>query len=116
MAQRVRIELTDDLLDDGTPADETLTFALDGVTYEIDLSADNATKLRDALSSWIGVARRVSGRKQVGRRGGSAARSAGNGAASANEIRAWAREQGMQVSERGRVRDEIRAAYEAAHN
>lgn len=111
MAQRVRIELTDDILGDGTPADETLTFALDGVTYELDLSAENAVKLRDQLAPWMGVARRVAGRKPATGKRGKA-----SGSASPNEIRTWARSQGMEVSERGRVRDDIKAAYEAAHN
>ena len=116
MAQRVRIELTDDLLNDGTPADETVTFALDGVTYEIDLTAANAGKLRDGLAPWVASGRRIAGRKQVGRAAGGGGRRSRSGAGSANEIREWARAQGMEVSERGRVRDEVRAAYEAAHN
>lgn len=114
MAQRVRIELTDDLLNDGTTADETVTFSLDGVSYEVDLSTANAAKLREDLAAWVGVARRVSGqRRQAGRP--AAKRGTRSGAGSANEIRAWARENGFEVSDRGRVRDEVRAAYEAAH-
>ncbi|MFP5416974.1 MAG: histone-like nucleoid-structuring protein Lsr2 [Actinomycetes bacterium] len=113
MATRTRIETTDDLLNDGTPANETLTFALEGVTYEVDLTTDNANKLREDLAPWVAVSRPVAGRKPASRRG-KATRSAA--AASANEVRAWARSQGMEVSERGRVRDEVRAAYEAAHN
>lgn len=107
MAQRVNIVLTDDL--DGSDANETVTFALDGNTYEIDLSTENAGKLRDALQSFVSVARKTGGRpaRQTRRR------SAANG--SATEIRAWASEQGMQVSSRGRVSAEVRAAYEAAH-
>ena len=115
MAQRVRIELTDDLLGDGTPADETVTFSLDGVSYEIDLTADNAAKLRDGLASWVAAGRRVAGRKQTTKLTGGTRR-ARSGAGSANDIREWARAQGMEVSDRGRVRDEVRAAYEAAHN
>ncbi len=116
MAQRVRIELTDDLLGDGTSADETVTFSLDGVSYEIDLTADNAAKLRDGLAIWVASARRVAGRKQAGRPAASAGRRTRSGAGSANDIREWARAQGMEVSDRGRVRDEVRAAYEAAHS
>ena len=114
MAQRVRIELTDDLLADETPADETVTFALDGVTYEIDLTADNAGKLRDELAPWIASARRPSGQRRQAARPGVSRRSRG-GTGSANDIRVWARAQGMEVSDRGRVRDEVRTAYEAAH-
>ncbi|MFT3876771.1 MAG: Lsr2 family protein [Propioniciclava sp.] len=112
MAQRVRIELTDDLAKDGTLATQTVTFALDGVNYEIDLSDENAQKLRDDLAQWVAAARRAGGRK-VSSRGNSSRRRSEAG--SANDIRAWARAQGMEVSDRGRVKDEIRAAYEAAH-
>ena len=111
MAQRVRIELTDDLEKDGTLATQTVTFALDGVTYEIDLSDDNAQKLRDGLAQWVAAARRSGGRKSV--RTPATRRRSDSG--SANDIRAWAREQGMEVSDRGRVKEEIRQAYEAAH-
>ena len=106
MAQRVSIILTDDI--DGSPAVETLSFALDGVNYEIDLSEANAAKLREAAQPFIAVARKTSGRARAGRR-----RTVGG--TSATEIREWALSQGMQVSARGRVSAEVRAAYEAAH-
>ena len=63
MAQKVRIIMTDDL--DGGAADETVSFAIDGRTYEIDLSEQNANKLRDALAPFIASARRVGGRRLV---------------------------------------------------
>lgn len=112
MAQRVRIELTDDL--DQSPADETVTFALDGVTYEIDLTTANAAKLREALAPYVGVGRRTGGRKTSGQ--ASRGRRRRSGGSSANAVREWARAQGMEISERGRVRDEVKAAYEAAHS
>ena len=116
MAQKVQITLTDDLLDDDTPADETLTFAVDGVTYEIDLSSENAGKLRDAVAPYIAAGRRAgSAAKKQAAATTRRPRAASGGRSSANEVRAWAREQGMEVSERGRVRDEVKAAYEAAH-
>ena len=105
MAQQVNIVLVDDI--DGTPADETVSFALDGKDYEIDLSADNAAKLRDAIAPYLGHARRAGGR----RRGG---RGAANGPSPA-DIRAWARENGFDVPDRGRVSSEVREAYLAAH-
>lgn len=114
MAQRVRIELTDDLLGDDTPAAETVTFGLDGVNYEIDLTTENASRLRDELAPWIAAGRRLAGQRRQAGRSASARRSRG-GAGSANDIRVWARAQGMEVSDRGRVRDDVRAAYEAAH-
>lgn len=106
MAQRVHIVLEDDL--DGSSADETVTFGLDGATYEIDLSAKNAARLRDALAKYVGVARKPPGRAP--RRG--SRRTSGP---SASDVRDWARAHGYDVSDRGRVSAEIRAAYEAAN-
>ena len=65
MAQKVQVILVDDI--DGGPADETLSFSLDGVSYEIDLSTANAAKLRDAFAPYVGTARRVGGRSAAGR-------------------------------------------------
>ena len=65
MAQKVQVLLVDDI--DGSDADETVTFSLDGVSYEIDLTDANAQKLRDDLSTWIGHARRAGGRKTTSR-------------------------------------------------
>ncbi len=111
MAQRVNVVLVDDI--DGGDASETVSFALDGVDYEIDLSEQHAGELRDALAVYIGHGRRTGGRR---RRGQGAARAATpNGGASAAEIREWARENGWDVPERGRVSAEVRSAYEAAH-
>ncbi|TDD30792.1 Lsr2 family protein [Kribbella turkmenica] len=107
MAQRVQVVLEDDL--DGGKAEETVTFGLDGTTYEIDLSKKNAAKLRDALSGYVGAARRVSGR-----RGGGRARGRGRSASDSADIRAWAKENGYDVSERGRISAEVRAAYNEA--
>jgi len=112
MAQRVNVVLVDDI--DGSDASETVGFALDGVDYEIDLSDKHAGELRDALSLYVGHARRTGGRRRGGRRSGSSA-SSGTGEASAADIRAWARENGHDVPERGRVSAEVREAYAAAH-
>lgn len=109
MAQRVEVVLVDDL--DGGPAEETVQFSLDGVSYEIDLNGDNAAALRDAMAVYVGHARRVGGRRASGR--SSARRSGGTSETAA--IRAWAREQGLPVNERGRVPGDIVAQYEAAH-
>jgi len=106
VAQRVHVVLEDDL--DGSAADETVMFGLDGANYEIDLSAKNAAKLRDALAKYVGVARRSSSRA---RRSGGRGRSSGNAAA----VREWARSNGHEVSDRGRVPADVKAAYDAAH-
>lgn len=111
MAQKVQVVLVDDI--DGGTADETVSFALDGVSYEIDLNAENAARLRDSLAEWIGHARRVGGRTRSGsRRSGGARRTSPSESAA---IREWARANGYQVNERGRIPAEVRNAYEAAH-
>lgn len=108
MAKKVQVMLVDDL-DKESPADETVTFALDGVAYEIDLTAENASRLRDTMAVWIGHAERVGGRRSV--RVGSR-----SGRRDVSEIRAWARENGFEVSDRGRISTEIQDAYEKAHS
>lgn len=110
MAQRVQVMLVDDI--DGTDAEETVTFGLDGVTYEIDLSAGNAQKLRDDLASWVGHARRSGGRRTSG--SGRATSTAGKRTDLA-AVREWARQNGHQVSDRGRISAEVQAAYDKAH-
>jgi hypothetical protein len=107
VAQRVHIVLEDDL--DGSTADETVTFGLDGVSYEIDLSKKNAAKLRDAIALYVGSARRVSGRTRK------SSRSRAASGPSASEVREWARAKGYEVSDRGRVPADVRAAYDAAN-
>ncbi len=111
MAQRVNVILVDDI--DGSDAAETVGFALDGVDYEIDLSEEHAEELREAVSLYVGHARRTGGRRRSNKRAASAA-SSGAGA-SAAEIRAWARENGYDVPERGRVSAEVREAYDSAN-
>lgn len=111
MAQKTVVTLVDDL--DGGEADETVSFGLDGSSYEIDLSSSNADKLRDSLAPYVGSARRSSGRSSGGGGGrGRARRSSGNSAA----IRAWAREQGLKVNERGRIPADIVTQYEKSHS
>ncbi len=112
MAQRVEVLLVDDL--DGSTADESVSFGLDGVQYEIDLSTENAAKLRSALEGYVNSARRV--RKQgqgQGRR--LTAASVGNTPESLAKIREWARENGHKVSDRGRIAGPVVAAFKAAH-
>src|SRR3569833_223193 len=106
MAQKVNIILVDDL--DGSEATETVTFGLDGTTYEIDLNDDNASKLREALAGYIGHGRKVGN----GPRRGKKSAAASPDGASAKEIRDWARDNGHDVPDRGRVSAEVRAAYD----
>jgi len=112
MAQRVNVVLVDDI--DGSDASETVSFALDGVDYEIDLSDEHAADLRNAVSLYIGHARRTGGRRKSGRRAASSGAADSSGTTAA-DIRAWARENGWTVPERGRVSSDVREAYAAAH-
>lgn len=106
MAQRVHITIVDDI--DESPADEKVLFALDGVSYEIDLSAANAATFREVLAPYVGVARPVSARRGRGKQ-------ASAPAASATEIRAWAAANGFEVSGRGRIPSQVKQAYDLAH-
>jgi hypothetical protein len=107
MAQKVQVLLVDDL--DGGEASETVSFSLDGVSYEIDLSSNNAGKLRKDLAAYIDHARKASGagRRRRSRTGPGRERSA--------EIRSWAKQRGYKVNERGRIPAAIVAEYESAH-
>jgi hypothetical protein len=109
MAQKVQVLLVDDI--DGGTADETVTFALDGVSYEIDLTTAHAAELRDAFATWVGHARKVGGRSSGTRTAAARPRRSND----AGAVRAWAKENGFEVSERGRISAEIREAYDAAH-
>jgi hypothetical protein len=145
VAQKVVTRLVDDL--DGAQADdiETVTFALDGVTYQIDLTAEHAGELRDTLGQFVTAARRAGGRIQRGRAsrtphpaGSQAVRNAGHGsngaggarssaagaspgagrpgrAEQSRAIREWAQANGYQVSNQGRIATHIVEAFEAAH-
>ncbi len=112
MVQKTQVVLIDDI--DGAEAEETVSFALDGVTYEIDLSSAHAAELRDAFATWIGHARKTATRTGA-RPSGSAPRRTGTDRAQLAKIREWAKENGYQVSDRGRISSEVMNAFEAAH-
>ncbi|GAA4050340.1 Lsr2 family protein [Nonomuraea sp. NPDC050663] len=112
MAKQIQEILIDDL--DGGEANETVSFAIDGASYEIDLSDGNAKKLRDALTPFVQGARK-SGATAVRRRGGGRASSRQMSRDQSARIRAWAKERGLPVSERGRIAGNIVEQYEAAH-
>ena len=113
MAQKVQVLLVDDI--DGGPADETVTFALDGISYEIDLTTENAAKLRDAVGPWVGHARKVGGRSSRAASPRATSGRSRSARGDAQAIRDWAKAHGHKVSERGRISAEVKAAYEAAH-
>jgi hypothetical protein len=107
MAQRVQVELVDDY--DGKAAHQTVTFGLDGVSYEIDLSDKNAKALRKAYETWIASARRVGGRQAKG------TTKVATGVDTA-AVRAWASSNGYEISSRGRIPGEIIEKFRAAGN
>lgn len=111
MARKVQVLLEDDV--NGGEAAETVSFALDGKAYEIDLSEKNARSLRDALAPWIAAGRRAgtSGSTRVPEARSKPARRSADTA----DIRRWAAENGIPVSTRGRISADLREKYEAAH-
>lgn len=111
MAQKTQITLIDDI--DGTAADETVTFGLDGSTYEIDLSAQNATELREAVNRYAGHARKVTGRSGA-RSNGRTVRASGRDYEPA-AVREWASTQKIDVPARGRIPSAVLEQYRAAH-
>jgi hypothetical protein len=111
MAQRVVTELTDDT--NGKPADETVTFSLDGREYEIDLTSKNAAALRKAFDVYVGNGRRIGGRRPRSAPAGGSSRS--KSALDTKAVREWANKNGHKVSERGRIPTSVIDAYQAAH-
>lgn len=108
MAQRIEVLLVDDV--DGSEASETLTFGLDGSTYEIDLSEENAAKLRAALADWVDKGRRIKGPAKTAK----TTPSKNLPKHDLSKVRAWATANGYEVSSRGRVPRDIAQAYEAS--
>lgn len=109
MAQKVEVTLIDDI--DGGKADETVRFGIDGSSYEIDVNAKHAKKIRDILSPFTSAARKV-------KAGSAASRKSNRPTASRErtaEIREWAKQQGKQVNDRGRIPASIVEEFEAAH-
>jgi hypothetical protein len=107
MSKSVSVIITDDL--DGSENAQTVSFGLDGVTYEIDLAKKNRARLEHVLAPFIEAARRVprGGRRRGGRGAGAPA--------DRSEVRDWARSAGLQVSDRGRISADVIRRYEAAH-
>ena len=109
MAQKIQTLFIDDL--DGSEADGTVRFALDGTDYEIDLNGEHARELRDALARYVGAARRAGGSARRPARNG---RKAPTNGLNTTEIREWAKTQGIDVKDRGRVPAELVVKFQAA--
>jgi hypothetical protein len=111
MAQKIQTLFVDDI--DGSEAGSTARFALDGTDYEIDLSTTHSEALHDALEPFIAHARKIGGTRRSAR--GSGRRGAGN-SIDTTAVRTWARKQGIDIKDRGRVPADVVAKYrEAAH-
>jgi len=116
MAQKVDVRFVDDL--DGSEASGTVSFALDGRAYEIDLSEENAAKLRDSLATFVAAARRTGSRRSRSQRSSTSEAPAAPARPSREAtaaVRTWARENGHEVSERGRIPKAVIEAYNSAH-
>jgi Lsr2 len=116
MAQKIQVLLVDDM--DGGVASETVTFGLDGASYEIDLSKDNAARLRNVLAEYVGHARKTG--RSAARNGASPVRASARGPARADReqtqaIREWAKKNGFEVKPRGRVPANVIEAYNSAN-
>ena len=109
MAQKIQTLFIDDL--DGSEAEGTVRFGLDGTEYEIDLNAEHAQALRDALARYVHAARRAGGGARRPARGG---RRAPAGGVDSTEVREWAKAQGIDVKDRGRVPAELVVKFKAA--
>lgn len=109
MAQKIQTLFIDDL--DGSEAEGTVRFGLDGTEYEIDLSAEHAQALRGALAPYVSAARRTGG---GARRPAKAGRRASASGLNTTEVREWARAQGIEVKDRGRVPAELVVKFRAA--
>lgn len=123
MAQKTVVSFIDDL-DGESEAEGTVTFGLDGVEYEIDLTTENAEDLRDIFAPYIAAARRTGGRRSTGatRSRSSSSGSGGGGSSIVSRsrealkaIRDWAKTEGWAVSDRGRLPNNVVEAYDAAH-
>ena len=118
MAQRTIVTLVDDLTGEEAENISTVEFALDGATYELDLTDENSAKLREALSPYASAGRKIGGRRRSGAHPDRAIRSTGRGAGYNREtltsIREWAKKNGHRVSTRGRLSAEVLQAWQTA--
>jgi Lsr2 len=118
MAQKTIITLVDDLTGEAAENISTVEFALDGRAYELDLTDENSAKLHDALSQYVNAARKIGGqRRSVTRpdRGSqSTSRTTGYNRETLKSIREWAKKNGHNVSDRGRLPAEVLQAWETA--
>ncbi len=113
MAKQTTVTLIDDI--DGSEADEQVEFAIDGKSYEIDLSSANGSRLRDALAPFLSAARRSGGRRSSAATSSTSAARPSTDREQNQAIREWAAQQGMKISERGRIPSNVLEAYHQNH-
>jgi hypothetical protein len=117
MAQKTIVTLVDDLTGEVAENISTVEFALDGGSYELDLTEENSAKLHDALSQYVNAGRKIGGRHRSSARSGRVIKTSGRAPGYHREtlksIRAWAKKNGYQVSDRGRLPAEVLQAWEA---
>lgn len=106
MAQRTQVLYVDDI--DGSDAEGTVRFGLGGTDYEIDLNKKHADQFAEAISPFIAAARKVPSARR-------AARGPRSPRHDQSDVRAWARDQGIKISTRGRIPADVLARYQAAH-
>jgi Lsr2 len=118
MAQKTIVTLVDDLTGEEAENISTVEFALEGATYELDLTDENSAKLREALSPYARAGRKIGGGRRSGSRPDRGIRSNGSGAGYHREtlksIREWAKKNGHSVSDRGRLSAEVLQAWQTA--
>lgn len=114
MAQKHVLELTDDL--DGSAATETITFSIDGATYEIDLNDENATRFRNSLDAFVDNARKINRSRRPAAKRATTKTTAKTASVftDAHEARSWLREHGHEVSDRGRIKNDLIALFQEA--
>ncbi|MEJ5946142.1 Lsr2 family protein [Pseudokineococcus basanitobsidens] len=113
MAQKTQVTLVDDL--DGSEATQTVTFAFQGTNYEIDLNDQHFSSIEESFAEWIGAARKTTASQGKASSRAASTRGGGTKRADLDDVRAWARDNGHTVADRGRVKQSILDAYDAAH-
>ena len=118
MAQKTIVTLVDDLTGEVAENISTVEFALDGRAYELDLTDENGAKLHDALSRYVHAARKIGGRRRNATRpdrgSKSTSRTTGYNRETLKSIREWAKKNGHNISDRGRLPAEVVQAWETA--
>jgi hypothetical protein len=118
MARKTVVTLVDDLTGETAEDISTVEFTVDGMAYELDLTDENSAKLRDTLSPYVRAGRKIGGRRRGGTRPGRTIKSSGSAAGYNREtlksIRAWAKQNGHRVSDRGRLSAEVLQAWQSA--